>query len=89
MIKDPYRLSADSPISPAQKCFEITPADGANLASATKAIYVGTGGDIVLTPLDDTQPIAFRNLADGSILDVRAKTVEATGTTASDLVGLV
>ena len=48
MPTDPFRNTAASLITPAADCFAIEPQDDAILSSATKAIYVGTGGDIVL-----------------------------------------
>ena len=53
-----------------------------------KALYVGTGGDIVLRGVGFTSDVTFRNVASGQILDVRASHVRATGTTAADIVAL-
>lgn len=87
-IKDTFQSTADSLISPATICFAIVPADGGELTQVTKALYVGTGGDIALRPLDGTADVTFRNVPDGAVLDVRVRAVRATGTTAADIVGL-
>ena len=88
MLKDRFEESANSLISPAEDCFVIVPGDGVELTQATKAIFIGVAGDVALIPLRGGAAITFRNLPSGSILDVRARAVMATGTTATDLVGL-
>ncbi|MBN8832091.1 MAG: hypothetical protein J0G94_16060 [Sphingomonadales bacterium] len=53
-----------------------------------KAIFVGTGGNITLRAADGSADVVFKNVASGQILDVRARFIRATGTTAADIVGL-
>lgn len=89
MPKDNFGSSSDSLIAPANDAFEITPDDVQDLEAVTKAIYIGTGGDVVVRLLEGSSDITFANLQDGSILDVRLVALRATGTTASDIVGLV
>lgn len=88
MFEDPFDGQADSAMSPATRCFGIVPSDSSELAHATKAIYIGTAGDVTLVSLDADGPVTFRNVAAGSILDVRVRAVRATATTAADIVGL-
>ena len=88
MYEDAFKSFANSPISPAELCFAIVPNDATNLPQATKAIYVGTGGTVTLVPVRGASPVSFINVQDGSILDVRAMAVHATGTSASNLIGL-
>ncbi len=85
---DPFEHTADSLISPAKTAFEITPDDASDLPSATKAIYIGTGGDITARPVDSDADVTFRNVVTGTVLAVRLSAVRAGGTTAGDLVGL-
>jgi len=85
---DPFKYLTDSPMSPAEQCFEILPSDSQDLAVPTKALYIGEGGDVAVVTLRGTSEIVFRNLQSGSILDVRVRAVRATGTTAASLVGL-
>ena len=40
--------SHDSPVAPAESCFAIEPDDAADLPRATKALFIGSGGDLVL-----------------------------------------
>lgn len=85
---DPFESTIDSPIAPAQNCFAIAPHDTAELPLVTKSIYVGQAGDLALLPLRGQTVVIFRNLQAGMMLDVRARTILATGTTAADIVGL-
>jgi len=88
MPVDSFASFVDSPIAPASRCFAIQASDTAELSQVTKALYVGTGGDVVLRALEDQADVTFRNVASGSLLDVRARAVRASGTTAADIVGL-
>jgi len=88
MFEDPFASSANSVIAPAADCFAIAASDVSDLAKATKAIFVGTGGTIVLRAVESANDVTFRNVPDGSILDVRVRAIRATGTTADDIVGL-
>lgn len=73
---------------PSSSAFAITPSDSVNLAYPTRALYVGTGGDIVLLLWDDTTVITLKNVLGGSCLPLCVKRVNETDTGASDLVGL-
>lgn len=88
MPRDTFQTSSDSLISPAQFCFAINPSDSAELERVTKAIYIGHGGEVTLRALDNVQDVTFRNVPSGAILDVRLSALRATGTTATDIVGL-
>ena len=88
MFTDPFESAADRPVAPAESCFAIQPDDTAELPRATKALFIGIGGDLVLRAVCDREAVTFRNLAAGSVLDVRARAVLRSGTTAGDIVGL-
>ncbi|MHA7820218.1 MAG: spike base protein, RCAP_Rcc01079 family [Erythrobacter sp.] len=88
MIDDPFAGTTNSLISPALDCFEITPDDSSDLTTATKAIYIGIGGDIVLRAVGSDSDVTLRNTIGGSIIDVRVRAIRSTGTTATDIVGL-
>jgi len=88
MFNDPFAKSIESVVAPASDCFAITPNDAEDLPMATKALFVGVGGDVVLRPVAGSADVTFRNLPDGSILDVRVRAIRVTGTTAANLVGL-
>lgn len=88
MAFDSFNNLSTSSITPAENCFAITPHDTAELPRVTKAIYIGTGGDLRLLTASNDVPVTFRNVVSGSVLDVRVRGVLNTGTTASNLVGL-
>ena len=71
--------------APALNAFAVTPHDTNALTHPTRAIYVGTIGNVKLTTVDgDT--VTFVNVS--GILPVRAKILFATLTTATNIVGL-
>lgn len=88
MTIDPFSSASDSLIAPARDAFVITPSDISELPDATKALYVGTGGDIVLRLIGADTDVTLRNVVTGSVLALRLTAVRANGTTAADLIGL-
>lgn len=88
MTTDSYANTSDSLTSPAGNCFVIAPNDDADLPINTKAIYIGSGGNLVVLAMNADAPVTLRNTIAGSILDLRVRRILATGTTAQDLVGL-
>ncbi len=86
-MTDPFQNVADAPSAPATRCVAVTPHDANPLSDIPKAMYIGTGGTIVLQGTSGGDA-SFANVADGSVLPVRARFVKATGTTASDIVAL-
>jgi hypothetical protein len=53
-----------------------------------KALFVGTGGDLVARGVGGGADVTFKNLASGSLLPFRAEYVRATGTTAQHILAL-
>lgn len=64
----------------------ITP-DTALTLGACRAIYVGGAGDISIDDLTGTT-VVFVGVVAGSVLPVQTELVNATGTTATDLIAL-
>ncbi|MBU1175699.1 MAG: hypothetical protein KKH72_09890 [Alphaproteobacteria bacterium] len=87
-MTDRFSNRAASLEGPAIHGFAVTPSDATPLAETTRALYVGTAGNVSLTFASGASA-TFTGLAAGSILPVRAVSVLATGTTASGLVALV
>ena len=77
-----YSPNTQSPISHA---VAITPDDTADLSHLTRALYVGTGGDVRVT-LADGSTLTFVNMVQGWH-PIRVTRVWAAGTTAEFLVG--
>lgn len=87
-MTDAFSRRADSAEAPSAHPFAVVPSNAAPLATIPKALYVGTGGTLVLRTTSGTADVTFKNLANGQILPVRAQFVRATGTTAADIVAL-
>ena len=87
-MSDPFATTSPGLSGPAGHAFAVTPNDGADLPVVTRGLYVGTGGDLSLVLKGDAAPASFVGVAAGSVLPLRVVRVRATGTTASDIVGL-
>ena len=86
-MTDAFDSHAVGLTSPALTAEEITPDNGAALSHVTRALYVGQTGNVrVLTAEGDV--VTFANMQGGGLYPIRVAQVFATGTTATDLVGL-
>ena len=79
---------ATSNIAVAVSAFTITPSNTVNFAARARAIYVGVSGDITLVNSDGTTCVLVA-VPQGSIIPIECIRINATGTTATSLVGLV
>lgn len=80
-------LIKDGPESPVSKAYSVTPHDTNEIgAYVPKAIWVGTGGTLVVILLGDSASVTLTNIPNGSLLPIRAKIIKSTGTTASGIV---
>lgn len=74
--------------NPAMDGIAITPNDGADLAQEVRAIYCGVAGDIKIDTPEGTA-LTFVGVQAGSVLPIHADKVYATGTDATNLIGLI
>lgn len=72
---------------PARSAEAVTPSDSADLTNVSRALWVGTGGDLTVTMQDGTT-IALLNVPDGSLLPICVSRVKLSGTSADDIVAL-
>lgn len=86
-MADSFSARADNVSAPATRGVAVTPHDGNALADLPKALFVGTGGHVVVAGGDGVD-VTFRNVPNGSVLPFRARYVRATGTTAGDVLAL-
>ena len=86
-MADNFESHADGLGSPAKSAAAVTPADGADLGTVARSLYVGGGGDVKVD-MAGSGTVTFVAVPAGSILPVRAKRVYATGTTATNIVAL-
>lgn len=66
----------------------VTLSNTVDLPFTSRALYVGTGGNITVYAANSTTPVVFTNVGTGTILPVAVSRVLATGTTASNIVAL-
>lgn len=84
---DRYEDHASSLVSPAADGVAVTPSDTADLAQTSRALYVGQGGDLSLV-LASGRAVTLQGVPAGALLPLRARRVQATGTTAAAVVAL-
>ena len=69
----------------------VTAVDGGSdqaLGATYQALYVGVGGDVVVTLATSGSDFTFKNLASGQLLPVQFTHVKATNTTATNMIAL-
>ena len=84
---DRFQTRAEDQTGGIRRGSAITPNDGADLAAETRAIYIGSAGDVAMV-LVSGDTVTFAGVPAGTLLPVRAVRVRATGTTAGLLLGL-
>lgn len=87
-MADEFYANLQSVLTPSEDPFEVTPNDSTDLAAIPKALYIGGAGDIVLIAKDSDSSVTFVGVPAGTQLQVRAKRILATGTTATNIVAL-
>lgn len=67
--------------------FAITPSDTVNFAYPVRGIYVGGTGDVTVVDMNGTA-VLYKAVPTGQTIPIKASRVNATGTTATYLVGM-
>ena len=78
-------VSANGINGPIISAFAITPDDASDLPQPTRAIYVGTSGNLKVLMVGDATPVTFLSVPVG-LWPWRVKRVYLTGTTAGSLI---
>ena len=86
-MTEKYQGRADDISAPARRGFSITRSDSTDLAAETRAVYIGTAGDLAVI-LSSGDEVTLAAVPAGSLLPLRVRRVKSTGTSASQLVGL-
>ncbi|AEI92628.1 MULTISPECIES: spike base protein, RCAP_Rcc01079 family [Roseobacter] len=86
-MSDPFKHHSPGLNAPAFGAFEIAPDDGTPLSHVTRAVYVGTEGNLTVT-MAHGQTVNLTSVQPGMIYPIRCTVVHQTGTTASGIVGL-
>ena len=84
-MADQHGSFAEGLTSPADNQVAITPSDSTDLAFNSRAIRVGVGGTLVVTPAGGGSDVTY-TVYNGEVLPIRVSRVKATGTTATNLV---
>lgn len=83
-----HALKDNNILAPALDYVAVTTSDSTDFSGfVTRGIYVGVGGDVVAVTVANSA-VTFKNVPSGTVLPVRARRVNATSTTATDLVAL-
>lgn len=86
---DDFSFLGKTADGPASHAAIVTPSDSTDLASATRAIYIGAAGAVKLTTLGgETLVLASGVLAVGVPHPIRATRIWSTGTTATPIVAV-
>lgn len=80
-------MSSTPEIVPATDFEAVTPSNTASISTKARAIYVGTAGDVAMVNARGTA-VTFKAVLAGTVLPVQTTRVNATGTTATDIVAL-
>lgn len=89
----PKKRYGDSPLASASAALAVVPHDvnevvDANGTTYPRALYVGGAGNLTVRLADDSADVLLSNVPAGTILNIQAKLVKATGTTATLIVAL-
>lgn len=73
--------------NPAEYAAAVTASDTTSFDNLTRGLYIGGAGNVSVYLADGTTVVFYGAVA-GSIIPVRAKRVNSTGTTATNIVAL-
>jgi len=73
--------------APAYRAAAVTPADGSDLTTTARALYVGGAGNIVLVTAGGDE-VTLNSVPAGTFAPIRTARVKDTGTTATNIVAL-
>ncbi len=84
---DTFKKHTRSLTSPPEHAAAIQPQDGVDLSVVTRALYVGTPGDVTVRMFGGGV-VTLANVPGGTMLPLRVDRVLATGTSAGAILGL-
>ncbi|MDA5093071.1 hypothetical protein O2N63_03130 [Aliiroseovarius sp. KMU-50] len=88
MTLDTFKRRSAGITSPASNAFSVTPDDANDLPVVTRGLYLGETSTVQIVLQGDDTPVTFTNLIGGVVHPLRVKRVYATGSTATDIVGI-
>lgn len=87
MSTDAFADYSDDADNPARRAFAVIPSNTTELPILPRALLIGDAGNVVLRAVDSPADVTIVASA-GQMLPIRAQYVRATGTDASNIVGL-
>lgn len=87
-MPSPNQGPAHQNSGPGAHAFVIVPDDVNKLAHRTRGLYVGVAGNVSVEMAEDGTAIIFTSLSAGIIHPIAVRRVNATGTTATNIVGI-
>lgn len=84
-FNDPQHATLEGPAS---RAAAITPDDDVDLSEPSRAVYIGSAGDLTVEMLAGGPPVTFAAAPAGLLLPIRVRKVMATGTTASQIISI-
>jgi len=72
---------------PASNAEDVTPDDGSDLATVSRALYIGMSGNLTVVMAGE-QTVMFAGVPSGTFMPIRVKRVKASGTSASQIINL-
>lgn len=87
-MSDPWATISTGIDGPANNAASVTPNDSADLPIAARALYIGVGGNVSVDMVGGQESVVFANVPGGTVLPVRVKRVNSTGTTATTMLAL-
>tara|TARA_R100000773_G_C4203633_1_gene105207 strand:- start:660 stop:905 length:246 start_codon:yes stop_codon:yes gene_type:complete len=71
----------------ATEAVDVTP-HNSNALSSPSALYVGVGGDVVVTMANSATDVTFKNVPSGTFLPIAVTHVKSTNTTATNILAI-
>jgi hypothetical protein len=81
-------LPTDTNVYSAYAGFNVTPSDVTVFSNSMRGLYVGTGGNVAVRMIRDGNSLIYKNVPSGTLLPIAVDQVQATGTTAADMICL-
>lgn len=86
-MADKFKSYSSDLESPGLEHYDITPHDINDEKLAFRSLYIGTGGNVALVSMSGVVKV-YKNCANGSIIPMRGRRINVTGTTAADMIGM-
>jgi len=86
-MTDSFKTHTQNLTAPPQNAVPIAPNDTGSLALITRALFVGSTGDVAVR-MQGGQTMTFSNMQGGTQYAMRVEQVLATGTTTTGIIGM-